>query len=158
MMYPVLAESLESEEQKITQHLGDIPEFELSTVGFPRRIGGLNDVISALSGFLRDREDECLVVLHVSEQMEHLQFTCHRGDQVSVVVPTRKIIADAAELGTKGLILAHNHPSGDSNPSDADLRFTRHLAEACELLDVSLLDHLIFGQNRWTSLRQRGLL
>ena len=158
MMYSVLAESPESEEHKITKHLGDISELELSTVGFPRRIGGLDEVVSALSGFLRDRKDECLVVLHVSEQMEHLQFTCHRGDQVSVAVPTRKIIADAAELGTKGIILAHNHPSGDSAPSEADLRLTRHLAEACELLDVSVLDHLIFGQNRWTSLRQKGFL
>jgi DNA repair protein RadC len=55
-------------------------------------------------------------------------------------------------------VLAHNHPSGDSTPSEADCRATRRLASAAEALDCAILDHLVFGGKECSSLRALGLL
>ena len=59
--------------------------------------------------------------------------------------PLRQIIVDAAEHGSAGIVLAHNHPSGDATPSDSDCRATRRLATAAEALDCAVLDHLVFA-------------
>jgi DNA repair protein RadC len=144
-----------SDEKNIIMHSGPHPA---SIYQIPREIAGSSEAKALLAAFLNDREAECLIVIHVDDQLGHLQFTCHRGLASSVVGPTNKIIADAVALGTKGLILAHNHPAGDPNPSESDLRFTQYLAAVCEPVDVTLLDHLIFANGNWTSFRERGLL
>jgi DNA repair protein RadC len=72
--------------------------------------------------------------------------------------PLREIIKDAALHGSAGIVLAHNHPSGDARPSDRDCRATRRLAAAAEALDCTILDHLIFGGADCSSLRQLGYL
>ena len=56
------------------------------------------------------------------------------------------------------LILAHNHPSGNGEPSDADIKITKKLKEAGQLLDITLLDHLILLPEGYTSLADEGLL
>ena len=56
------------------------------------------------------------------------------------------------------MIVAHNHPSGVAEPSQADERITRRLKSALELVDIRLLDHLIIGDSETTSLASRGLL
>ena len=54
------------------------------------------------------------------------------------------------------LILFHNHPSGDPEPSDEDLRLTRRLVAAGQLMGIEVLDHLVLGAGRFVSLRERG--
>jgi DNA repair protein RadC len=56
------------------------------------------------------------------------------------------------------VVVVHNHPSGDPTPSGEDLRITAELADAGRLLDIELLDHLIIGRGRWTSLRAVGAI
>ena len=73
-------------------------------------------------------------------------------------MPIRDIIADAARHGSKGLILAHNHPSGDATPSDTDRRITRRLALVGEAMDVAILDHIVMAGTECRSMRQMGLL
>jgi DNA repair protein RadC len=70
----------------------------------------------------------------------------------------RAIVADAARHGSKGLILAHNHPSGDVRPSAADKRITKRLALVSEAIDVVILDHLVLAGAECRSMRQMGLL
>jgi DNA repair protein RadC len=70
----------------------------------------------------------------------------------------RDILADALRLGSAGVIVAHNHPSGDARPSDADYRATRKLARAGEAIDLAVLDHLIFAGLDCISMRRMGLL
>jgi DNA repair protein RadC len=70
----------------------------------------------------------------------------------------RTIIADAVSHGSTGIVLAHNHPSGDARPSEADCRSTRRLASATEALDCTILDHLIFAGADCTSMRRLGYL
>lgn len=57
-----------------------------------------------------------------------------------------------------GLILIHNHPSGDPEPSREDIRMTRRFAEAAELLDMEVLDHVIIGDGIYISLHDRGIV
>lgn len=73
-------------------------------------------------------------------------------------MPIRDIIVDAARLGSSGVVLAHNHPSGDATPSSADCRATRKLARAAEALDLAVLDHLIFAGRDCSSMRRLGFL
>ncbi len=77
-------------------------------------------------------------------------------DQASVHV--REIIKRALEIGSSGLILVHNHPSGDPQPSRADIQLTRDIIEAGKRLGIAVHDHVIIGANGYSSLRAQGLM
>ncbi|MBQ7795705.1 MAG: DNA repair protein RadC [Lachnospiraceae bacterium] len=70
----------------------------------------------------------------------------------------REIFIEALKHRGTGVILLHNHPSGDPTPSDDDCLFTRRVAEAGKLMGVPLLDHIIIGDNSYVSLKERGFL
>ena len=73
-------------------------------------------------------------------------------------VPVRDIVIDALGFGAVGVVMAHNHPSGDATPSVADREATRRVARALDALGVRLLDHLVVTRNGATSFRTMGLL
>lgn len=73
-------------------------------------------------------------------------------------VSTRDVLRFALEDHAASLIVYHNHPSGDPEPSADDLLFTRKLVEAAKLLSLDVLDHLILGVGRFISLKQRGAM
>jgi DNA repair protein RadC len=60
-------------------------------------------------------------------------------------------------LNAASIIVAHNHPSGDPSPSPEDVSVTRHILSAGKMLDIEVLDHLVIGQQRFVSLKERGL-
>jgi DNA repair protein RadC len=70
----------------------------------------------------------------------------------------RDVFRMAVRLGASGVLVCHNHPSGDPEPSRDDVQLTKRLQESGELLGVRVLDHIVFGDGRWTSLRERGLM
>jgi len=105
-----------------------------------------------------DRSREQLLVAHVDSAARCIHVEQYDGESASVGMPVRQIVADAAKLGSAGVVLAHNHPSGDSKPSDADYRATRKLARAGEAIDLAILDHLIFAGRDCSSMRRMGLL
>jgi DNA repair protein RadC len=70
----------------------------------------------------------------------------------------REVFRDALLHGASALVIAHNHPSGDAEPSRDDQLITRRLVRAGELVGVELLDHLVIGHERWVSLARRGAL
>ena len=81
------------------------------------------------------------------------------GQHDEVELPIRSIIEEALHLRSAGLIVAHNHPSGDPHPSEVDLRATRELARTAGSLGIQLHDHLIVGANGdCRSFRALGLL
>ncbi|HXG98986.1 MAG TPA: JAB domain-containing protein [Sphingomicrobium sp.] len=107
----------------------------------------------------RSQYIEQLWVAHVDESARCIHLSRHQGGECDVNLPIRSIIADAARLGSAGVVLAHNHPSGDSTPSLADCRATRSLARAAEAIDLAVVDHLIFAEgSECHSLRRMGLL
>ncbi|MCJ7551069.1 MAG: hypothetical protein MUQ30_15450, partial [Anaerolineae bacterium] len=68
-----------------------------------------------------------------------------------------EVFAVAMQHNAAGIVVAHNHPSGDPNPSPEDIALTRRLVDAGKLMEIAVLDHLVIGHNRYESLRERGL-
>ncbi|GAA3995856.1 JAB domain-containing protein [Sphingomonas humi] len=101
---------------------------------------------------------ECLWVAHLDEDAHCIHLASYEGDEESVDIPVRSIIGDAIRLDSAGVILAHNHPSGQCTPSRSDKVATRALAIAAEAIDLTVLDHLVFAGPDCTSFRRLGLL
>ena len=80
------------------------------------------------------------------------------GTLNATTVSTRDVLRLALEENACGLVAFHNHPSGDPSPSAEDIAFTRKLNEACRLFGIELVDHLIIGENKFVSLRNRGVI
>ncbi len=99
-----------------------------------------------------------MLVAHVDSGSRCIHVEHYEGELASVEIPVRQIVADAARFGSAGVVLAHNHPSGDCRPSDSDYRATRKLARAGEAIDLAILDHLIFAGPDCSSMRRMGFL
>jgi DNA repair protein RadC len=80
------------------------------------------------------------------------------GGISGTVTDVRIILNHAIKSMASGLILAHNHPSGNLRPSEADINITRKIKEACKLLDISLLDHLILSEQGYLSMADDNLI
>jgi DNA repair protein RadC len=80
------------------------------------------------------------------------------GGITGTVADIRLIIAAAIKSNAVGIILAHNHPSGNCKPSQADIDLTKKIAGAAKLFDVQLLDHLIITDESYLSMAEEGLL
>ena len=76
----------------------------------------------------------------------------------AAAVHPREVYRDAVSLGAAALVLGHNHPSGDPEPSEEDVRLTRRLRRCGETLGIELLDHVVLGGGRWVSLREQRLI
>ena len=83
--------------------------------------------------------------------------TVYIGSLNTAVVRVAELFREAIRLNAAALIVAHNHPSGDPTPSPEDVQVTRQIVEAGKLLNIDVLDHLVIGQQRWVSLKERGL-
>jgi DNA repair protein RadC len=83
---------------------------------------------------------------------------CGPGATCSTAMPLGELLRDAVLRGAWALIVAHNHPAGESMPSDQDIRATRRLASGAQLLGIRLLDHVVVAAGKWTSFRLLGLL
>ena len=126
----------------------------------PLKLDGLAAAREFFAGCMADSDlsRESLWVAHVDEQARCVHLTRHHGDETGTRFPLKEIISDAAAHGSAGIVLAHNHPSGDARPSDSDCRATRRLASAAEAIDCTILDHLVFAGTECTSLRKLGYL
>lgn len=80
------------------------------------------------------------------------------GSLTQTTVYPREVVKEALRANAAAVILYHNHPSGNTEPSDADQRLTKALKNALELVDVRVLDHFVVGARRVESFAERGLL
>ncbi len=102
--------------------------------------------------------EELRVLLLDTKNVVIAQRTVYRGNLAGSSVRVGEVYRDAVRRCAAAVVVAHNHPSGDPSPSGEDLRITSELADAGRLLDIELLDHLVIGRGRWTSLRAIGVL
>jgi DNA repair protein RadC len=126
----------------------------------PLKLDGLEAARTFFAGCFAqsDPARECLWVAHVDCESNCLHVSRHEGDGRSADFPLRGIVRDAALHGSAGILLAHNHPSGDVRPSQADCVATRRLTIVAEAMGCRVQDHLVFGETEFSSLRQLGLL
>ena len=83
--------------------------------------------------------------------------TVYVGSLNMSVIRVGELFREAIRLNAAGVIIAHNHPSGDPSPSPEDVSVTRHIIQAGKMLDIECLDHLVIGRQRFVSLKERGL-
>jgi DNA repair protein RadC len=106
-----------------------------------------------------DRRHELLIVALCDDQLRLLQLISVPGTEAYVHFSLVEIMRQAVcRADCASVVLAHNHPSGDTRPSAHDLAVTRRLTLAAEMLDISVLDHLIFNGGPVFSFREKGHL
>lgn len=134
---------------------------ELARRHFQRGAPKVREPEEALPYFqeLRDKKQEHFAVLTLNGANEVIQFRVITvGLLNSSQVHPREVFAEAIADRAAAVIVGHNHPSGNLQPSPEDLTITRQLAEAGRLLGIELLDHLIVTKTGWLSLRREGYL
>ena len=108
---------------------------------------------------LRHRETETAVLVMLDNRMALLhEEILSQGTVNCTMLSPREVFLRALRWGAVHIILLHNHPSGDPTPSDLDIETTARICKAGRLLGIHLLDHLIIGDLRYTSLREAGYI
>jgi DNA repair protein RadC len=122
-------------------------------------IQSMDDASDIVLSLLADRGTEAFCVLYLNQANRLLRSEIiSEGGMAGTVADVRVILKNALLYGANQLIVAHNHPSGNLSPSEADRRLTRKLYDSAALMDIRLLDHLIIGGQRCLSMMEEGLL
>ena len=125
----------------------------------PQRIREPEDVVRLFDGRLRDLQVEEFHLLALDSQSQVLrEVLITRGLLNSSLVHPREVFRAAIAEAAAGIIVVHNHPSGDPTPSAEDRTVTRQLAEAGRLLDLPLYDHVVIAGDQYVSFATAGLL
>lgn len=102
---------------------------------------------------------EHVVALYLNTKNEIIKNeTIFIGSLNTSVAHPREIFKGAVRYSAARIILAHNHPSGDTQPSEADFSFTRRVVDAGEMMGIEVIDHIIIGEDQYFSLREHGLM
>lgn len=102
-------------------------------------------------------EEMWALLLDRANKVEH-KMQVSKGGISGTVVDIRIILREAINRYASGIILAHNHPSGNCVPSEQDIQITKKLKEACKLMDMNLLDHLIVCDKKYYSFGDEGII
>jgi DNA repair protein RadC len=131
---------------------------EVSTVGGRWQARRPSDIADRLVVQLGGLEREELHALLLDTKVCVIaQVRLYAGNVSSALVRVGELFTEAIRCNAAGIVLVHNHPSGDATPSPDDLHLTAEAIAAGRLLDVPLLDHLIVGGSAWVSLREHGV-
>ena len=113
------------------------------------------NLLSAEMGFL---VQEHLRVLLLNTKNEVLgTHEIYKGNVNSAVIRVSEVLRPAIRENCPSIIIAHNHPSGDPTPSPEDILVTRQIRTGADMMDIKLLDHIVIGNQRFVSLKERGL-
>jgi len=116
------------------------------------------DAAALVSYEMSALEQEHLRVMLLDRRNRVLETVeVYKGSVNSSQVRVGEIFKEAVRKNASAVIVIHNHPSGDPTPSPDDVAVTRAIVQAGKLLDVEVLDHLVIGQGKWVSLKERGL-
>jgi len=122
------------------------------------RISSSDDAKVAIGYRLRDKQCEVFACLFLNSSHRILAFKeLFRGSINRATVHPREVIKETLQLNAAAVIFAHNHPSGESQPSRQDIELTRVLQDILKVIDVRVLDHLVIGEDMY-SFADSGLL
>ncbi|MCG8421336.1 MAG: JAB domain-containing protein [Proteobacteria bacterium] len=137
---------------KLQRDYAGTKEIELVTVSSPAEV---NEIAKAIfSGLDDDQEHFVLLVCNAANEITGFKVIAS-GAQDHVSVDVKLVFRNALLLGASRVIVLHNHPSGMLVPSPPDLKLTRKLADAGHVLDIELLDHIIWSPQGYSSLSQK---
>ena len=124
-----------------------------------RTVSSPNDAYEMIREQLKDLDREQFIIACLNTKNEPTNISVVAvGTLNKAIVHPREVFKTAILSNAANVIAFHNHPSGDTGPSQQDIQLTNRLYEAGELLGIKLLDHLIIGDGTFTSLKEKGYL
>jgi DNA repair protein RadC len=134
--------------EKVTDY-----KIEQNFVNEPKKVrNALNTIFN-----LENQSEEVFVIMGLDVGMKVIgAFEVHRGELDKTLISPREIFKRLIVSNAKNFFMAHNHPSGELNPSKHDILMTEAIADAGRLLDIQLLDHIIVGDGEYHSFREHG--
>lgn len=126
---------------------------------FTKRIQKPAHVADLLMNTYKDYEIECFmcILMNIRNDVIKIEKISQGGIDSTVASPI-DVFKLAVRIGAPNIIITHNHPSGDPEPSQTDIEITKQLKNAGDILGIQLLDHIIFGDGKYISLKEKGLL
>lgn len=123
----------------------------------PTEVKDSKDSYERFLPFIDDMRQEHFLVLYLNQSNHALKVEClSNGGTTNVIADPKLIFKNALNLGATCLVLGHNHPSGNPRPSEDDRQLTKKLVAAGKLLDITVIDHIIIGNERYYSFRDHG--
>ena len=123
-----------------------------------KQIMGSGDVYSIMK-FLSDVDHEEMHVLYLNRANKIIRSDFHtKGGVTGTVVCVKEVLKQAVQLKAHGVILVHNHPSGNNQPSSQDVEVTRKIKEALKFVDSQPLDHVIIAKDKYYSFTDEGVI
>ena len=124
-----------------------------------KKFTNMESVAEYLMPYFREYETEVLEVLLLNTKNILIKkVTISKGGLNGTMAAPSDVFRPAVRQGAHAVIICHNHPTGDPEPSQEDIIITRRLKESADLLNIRLLDHIIFGHENYVSLKDRGIL
>ena len=148
---------------KLTEKQRVVLEKEISVYcpEIDRRMNSPEKIFKLATDYLRMHElpEEYMYMVCMNTKLDMIGvFEISHGNVNSSIVGTREVFQKALLANAVSIVVIHNHPSGDHNPSREDVEVTKRLIEAGNIVGIQLLDHIIIGRPRYTSLKEKGYL
>lgn len=125
----------------------------------PRRSETSETIRAFMQHWIGSLQHEVFVCIYLDTRNRMLNHEiCSRGGLTQTAVHPRELARNALDWNAASVIIGHNHPSGDAEPSQSDLNLTRELARTFDTIEVRLLDHIVVGAGSIVSFHDRGLL
>ncbi len=123
------------------------------------QITSTNELLDYCRASMGGLKDERFSVIYLNAQNRIIEIeTIQEGIVNQAVVYPRKVLEKALEHKASAIILVHNHPSGNVKPSDADIKLTKAIQETARVLEILVHDHIIIGENKFFSFKEKGIL
>ncbi len=137
---------------RIKQEIIEVNETDnLQVVSSPQ------DVVKVIEKRIADEDREVFLVLCLNTKNKVVAIhRAHVGSINASIVHPREVFKSAILNNAASIIVAHNHPSGQSVPSPEDFEVTKRLVKAGEIIGIEVLDHIVIGRNEYTSLKSQG--
>ena len=131
-----------------------------SSILYERRsIRSPQDAYDLFKSFLEDKDREHFIVVSLDTKNQPVSINiCHIGSLNASIVSPREVMKSAILSSAASIMVAHNHPSGETTESREDVEVTKRLAEAGKLMGIELLHHIIIGDGKYNSLKEKGVI
>ena len=123
----------------------------------PKAVKDSKDTFERFLPFIDDPKQEHFLVMYLNQSCHALKVECiSNGGTTNVIADPKIVFKNALNLGATCLVMGHNHPSGNPRPSEDDRQLTKKFVAAGKLLDITVIDHIVIGNERYYSFRDHG--
>lgn len=134
---------------EIAKRISRLPRDKIKKITCPK------DVYNLLSKEMENNQVEELkvIILNTKNVIKSI-VTISKGAQSKAVIGIKELLNEPLKQMAASIVIVHNHPSGDSTPSKQDINFTKKICDSARIFDISVVDHIIIGNNEYTSIRE----